>query len=605
MADNKDKYYFFQENYKVDQEGKLYFLQPMKNCDGASIEPIANHAPIVDKIQRKTDGFIVEEEVLFKVRRNYKFEQAISIDKKTMIGNQPHVKFSPACRIFPGKGHISLYSDFMQMQCENADIINIYCHSGWITNNDGERVFLNGKNSIDKNGLTTDYIVQLDPDLECYQFYHVDDDIDSCFNSVINGLKAATPDWLHIPFLAYMFLTPLNHLLRQKGKEPNFTLYIVGKTGTYKSSLSKLMLCFFGKINYGDSSPINFEGSQNSISRKLAVGADLPLLLDDRRPTNNSNDRLKYEGIEKYVSSAIGDRAGRGRLNADSTAKVTYIPRSNLIVTAEEAFVNIGSSSIARSVSIEITPDSINFNALQELQESPQHFNKVMQLYIQWVINNYENINDNCNNLLSRFREPFSNSGHARLATAFSQLMFGYSMYLLFLKDYNQITETDVNSMISVSRNIFLEMCDKQNKKVENDKPTVLFIELLLEMIETKRVSVVDLRKFDHNINENVIIPSVSISKNCIGYRDDDYIYLIPQVTYSHIYTFYSESGYTFPAGKASLWKSLSDEGMILTDITKKGITRVDKRKTINGVKGRYIWLLSKYLDNKEGEEDE
>ena len=65
------------------------------------------------------------------------------------------------------------------------------------------------------------------------------------------------------------------------------------------------------------------------------------LLLDDRRPTNNAADKLKYESAEKYISSAIGDRAARGRLNADCTAKSSYTARCNLIVTAEEAFQNI------------------------------------------------------------------------------------------------------------------------------------------------------------------------------------------------------------------------------------------------------------------------
>ena len=201
----------------------------------------------------------------------------------------------------------------------------------------------------------------------------------------------------------------------------------------------------------------------------------MPLLLDDRRPTNNSGDKQRYEGIEKFVSSAIGDRATRGRLNADSSAKVSYVAKSNLIVTAEEAFVNIGSSSIARSVSVELQPDTVNFNALQNLQDNPEHFNKVMQLYIQWVINHYDGILSASDNLLKEYREVFSEAGHARLATAFSQLMFGYAMYLLFLKDNQQITEDAFPVMMTRAKTVFMDMCEKQSKKVDSEKPTVLY----------------------------------------------------------------------------------------------------------------------------------
>lgn len=41
-----------------------------------------------------------------------------------------------------------------------------------------------------------------------------------CFRTVVNGLSHAVPDWVSIPLLAYTFMTPLNEMLRHKGKEP-------------------------------------------------------------------------------------------------------------------------------------------------------------------------------------------------------------------------------------------------------------------------------------------------------------------------------------------------------------------------------------------------
>ena len=426
----------------------------------------------------------------------------------------------------------------------------------------------------------------------------MEDDVSDCFNTVIHKFTDAAPNWVQIPLLAYVFMTPLNGMLREEGKEPCFSLYLIGKTGSYKSSISKLLLCFFGGFSYATPSPVTFLDSKNAIGRKLGVGADLPLLLDDRRPTNNSTDKQIYEGTEKFVSSAIGDRAARGRLNADSSAKESYIAKSNLIVTAEEAFVNIGSSSIARSVSIELEPGSINFNGLLYLQDNPQHFNKVMQLYIQWVIKNWEQIKQSSDKLLKEYREVFSEAGHARLATAFSQMLFGYHMFLCFAKDMDQITEDEAASMLEQAKTVFLEMCDKQSKKVESEKPTLLFIELLKEMLETKTVNLVDLRKSGQDGTTPIV------STRTIGYRDDDYIYLIPQQAYKQVVQFYSESGYTFPASKTSLWKMFRDEGKLLPDVN---ADRPDRRKKLNNKSNRYIWLNADVLDSeeKEGKENE
>jgi len=585
-------------NYEVDHEGQLYYLKPMQNAEGVVTEAISNHAPMLKRIIRKEDGFTVTEEIEFRARRRHRYETPVCVDKKTMIGSQPQVMFSPACRIYLGKGNVAHYSEFMQIQCEDADVETVYSHTGWIITENGDRVFLNGNYSVDKNGLSSAYNVELDPDFQCFQFYPVQDDYEICFKTLFEGLPKAVPDWVYIPMLAYTFMTPLNEMLRVKGKEPCFSMYLIGKTGSFKSSLSKLFLCFFGKLNYADTAPITFLDTQNAIGRKLAVGADLPLLLDDRRPTNNNGDKQRYEGIEKYVSSAVGDRATRGRLNSDSTAKQSYVAKSNLIVTAEEAFVNIGSSSIARSVSIELEPDTVDFKALQTLQDNPEHFNKVMQLYLNWLINHWDEVDKASDEVLKFYRELFSDAGHARLATAFSQLMFGFATFLCFAEEYGQIDADEKKALLSRAKMIFLDMCEKQNKKVESEKPTNLYIDLLKEMLETKRVRLVDLTKTQQE--GDIISNPLMTGKTCIGYRDENYIYLTPQVAYTEVYTFYGESGYTFPATKSSLWKMFLDEGKVAPEISKNGKTRIDRRKKINGSMGRYIWLLSSVLNNNE-----
>jgi hypothetical protein len=591
---NENSHFYEKEDYIVDDYGVLYYTQTTDK--GTATAPIANHAPMLQRILHKDDGFSVTEQIEFSARRNKHQEPPVCIDKKTMIGNQPQVNFSPGCRIYIGRGNVAHYSEFMQMQCEDAKTETIYSHTGWIQTGKGEKVFLNGLNSIDKNGLTEKYFVELAPDFRRFCFYPVDDSTEDCFKTVLTDFPKAVPDWVYVPLIAYVFMTPLNGLMRDKGKEPCFSFYLIGKTGSFKSSISKLLLCFFGLFNYSDTSPITFLDTQNAIGRKLAVGADIPLLLDDRRPTNNAYDKSRYEGIEKFVSSAIGDRAARGRLNADSTAKVSYIAKSNLFVTAEEAFVNIGSSSIARSVSVEIQPDTVNFDRLQELQDKPQHFNKIMQLYIQWVILHYEQLEKNCDDALKRFRKGFADAGHARLATAFSQLLYGYSVFLYFCKDNGQINDETCSALLNKAQKIFLSLCEKQSKKVESEKPTNLFCELLSEMIETRRVSIIDLKKSDTG---NIIT-----SSKTIGYKDDEYIYLIPQVTYTEITKFYGESGYTFPASKTSIWKMLADEGKVTPDVTKSGVVRTDKRKKIGSKTARYIWLRADVLENYESEEE-
>ena len=586
MNETIEEYKVIGGRYVVNKDGTAFYREPLKDSSGFIDTPFMNFSPILQKLKRIDDGFIQTDKITFRALRRGILESPIDIEKKDMIGNQPHAKFGAGCRVYLGSKNIARCGEMMGMQCEDADIETVYTHSGWKII-DGERVFLNGTNSITANGLTNRYIVELDSDLEkCYGFFPCDDS--DRYSTLLKLLPSAAPGELVIPSLAYCFMTPLNGMLRDKGAEPSFSFYLVGKTGTFKSSWSKILLGFFGRINYGDPAPINFENTKNAIGRKLALGADMVLLLDDRRPTNNAADKLKYESAEKYISSAIGDRAARGRLNADCTAKSSYTARCNLIVTAEEAFQNIGESSIARSVSVELKPGMIDFDKMAELQNKTRHLNAIMAEYIQWLIENYDSISDRLGKKSIEYRKLFTDAGHPRIATAFSNLMLGYSMLIAFLQHKDLITKNQAAEMKKSAEQIFLMLCQRQSDRVKSDKPTLLFINLLRQMLEIRQVDIIDLKE---QTIDGVAVNPQTPSERTIGYRDDHYIYLIPDVSYTAVYNFYGRSGNTFPSSKAALWRQFKDEGKLMTDNE-----RVDYRKTIKGKTGRYIAIRKDVL---------
>lgn len=553
-----------QDRYFSDAQGNTFFRELRKDASGYDDIPFMNFCPQLVQLLRRDDGFTVSEKILFSAFRGGQYEPPVELEKRDMIGNQPHVKFSPGCRVFQGKGNCAKCGEMMSMQCEDAETKTVYTHTGWKII-DGQRVFLNGENSVTAGGLTDHYSVEL------------------------------APDWLIIPSLAYCFMSPLNGMLRELGVEPSFSFYLIGKTGSFKSSWSKVLLSFFGRLGYAETAPCTFLDTQNALGRKLALAADVPLLLDDRRPTSNAADKLRYEGLEKFASSAIGDRAARGRANVDGGLRESYVARSNLIVTAEEAFLNIGSSAVARSVSVELQPDSVSLAGLQELQARPEHLNKIMQLFIQWLIERWDDLRACVLGKLAEYRAIFADAGHPRLATAFSQLMLGYAMYLAFLQDHGQIDKLEAVTMRTRAQAVFLEMCERQTEKVEGEKPTRLFVELLRELLETKQARLCDARP---RTVAGITTGNEISAPNTIGYEDDEFFYLIPRTAYSAVTAFYAKSGYTFPASPSALWKMFMDEGAIKPDGK-----RPDRRHTFNGKSGRYIHLYRHAL--MEGESNE
>lgn len=590
--------------YSVSEAGALYFN---KQVDGAIVSTlIADHAPILQEIIQRDDGTNTVQECIFKTFRNGKFGSPTRVDTKTMFGNQPNILFAAGNAIEPGRGNKERYSHYMQLQCKDKTPQTQYQHTGWIQV-DGERVFLNGGYSIDQAGLTAQYTVELDPGMERYCFYEVPESERDGLNVLLQELPKAMPESVYVPLLGYCFLTPLNGILRSVGREPCFSLYLIGKTGTYKSSICKLFSCFFGKFSYADPAPVSFEDTENAVGRRLSVGADIPLLLDDRRPTTSPTDKWKYERMEKYVSCAIGDRVSRSRLNADSSAKKSYIPKCNLIVTAEEAFQNVGSSSIARSITIELEPGTIYFKGLQALQEKPQCFNKVMQLYIQYVIKNWDTLRQNSGDNLKQLEAEFTTAGHPRIATALSQLLFGYAMYLKFMQEYQCIDENHARELLDQARKVCRDIGEAQERRVEEETPTKLFINLFQELYAARKIQLVGLFIENDSIKARRIqTKAEGEGGEMVGYEDEqsNQIYLIARAAYNAVRRYYAESGNVFPVSSTGLWKQFISEGKILPEINSKtGKTRVDNRKTIDGEQHRYICFTLEASKELIGEE--
>ena len=72
------------------------------------------------------------------------------------------------------------------------------------------------------------------------------------------------PEEIMLPLLAFTFLSPLNHFLREAGCEPKFVLFLLGKTGSRKSTLAALMLSFFGRFTASEL-PLSFRDTSNSM----------------------------------------------------------------------------------------------------------------------------------------------------------------------------------------------------------------------------------------------------------------------------------------------------------------------------------------------------
>lgn len=573
------------DNYEYSPDGTLYYIEGKEDKNGntyTETTAIANHTPLLKEQRIIDNGIETTEELVFTALRDFRKGADTAISLKDVLSQTPNIKFGAACRIFLGRGAKSRYSEAMQIQCENAPLTMLYQHTGYTTI-EGERVFLNGGHSVTKDGLTDKYNVMLSGQMENYVFTDKKDS--ERYKTLLSLLPSVAPTSLVYAGLGLSFLTPLNALLRDCGIEPCFILYFTGKTGARKTTMAKLFLNFFGAFNNGTAPTASFRDTTNAVEKKFALADSTLVLLDDRIPSTTPKIKAQMEAMEQAVARQIGDRSGRARMNADGTLKATYRPKCNLIITAEESFSNVGESAIARSISVELKPGDINLSALTEVQQNADHLNQCMSGYIQFVIQNWDSISEQAKPLFLEYRDKAQNGGHGRLAECVAHLQIGIYFMCEWLLAENIVDEAQAERLRTAAWKVFIDLADKQNRRIVEEKPVKLFLDAVREMRDRGTIRIIDIDcTNDYN------------SSSVVGYRDKDFYYFYPEGIYTEVKKFYSAQDRNFPLGKAALFQQLSIDKLIETD---KAQTTKTKRLKDNK-RPRFLWLKAEALDEEK-----
>lgn len=579
------------ECYESKPDGTMVRKESVLSKDTREVAYIeetafANHSPILKENRIVDNGIEQVEELSFEVRRAGRTWGTFQVTLKDILSQTPNIKFGAACRIFPIRGAKSWYSEAMQIQCENAPCTTLYKHTGYAIV-DGERVFLNGGYSVTANGLTDKYSVQMDGKLGRYGFSN--EKHSSRYNTLLVDLPKVAPKSLIYTALAYSFLTPLNAMLQEIGYEPRFILYFIGRTGSRKSTLANLFLSFFGTFRETESAPISFKDTINAAEQAMGVLNSTLTLLDDRIPSINKIINDQQERMEQSVLRAVGDRAGKARMFANGSLRPVFRPVCNLIITAEQAYSNVGESAIARSVSCELKPGDVDLSALTVVQQKANELNECMSEYIQYVLANWDTIAGKIKPMFLSLRDKAQTGGHGRLAVAVAHLQIGMTIMCDWLKSANAITEEQSNQLEEQAWEIFIALSAEQNRRIYEEKPVKLFLNAVKELMDRGEIRFSDL-----NEEYNPIKP--------IGYEDEYFYYCYPDSIYSEVRKFYAAQDLNFPLGKTALFQQLAIDKLIETD--KNQNTKAKRISDKNGTKRpRLLWLRKEALENKEENE--
>ena len=481
--------------------------------------------------------------------------------------------------IEPGTGAKDKVRHAIQCLAWGIERQTIYTHLGW-RKIDGSWVYLHAGGAVGADNI------QVDPGEGLTRYILPEQSIQSDMEWSIKLLDVSKPE-ITLPLFAMTYLAPLCEPLRQAGIEPAFILWLYGQTGARKSTIAALFLSHFGDSNE-KSPPASFKDTENGLEKKGFLAKDTLLLVDDYHPTADKQHANKMLKIAQELLRAYGDRIGRTRMRADTSLREGFPPRGLCLVTGED-IPEGGQSTSARLLTLEMSAGDINMDVLNNCQRHKKELAVAMRGYLSWLANQLDELIPILKtNFLELRQEAYVEGQHGRLPEAVAWLTIGLRMGLEYAVRTGTMSDKDKNTLLSSGWNIFKELSEQQAMRITEDKPVTKFIQVLKELIASGQVCT----KYIGLVagEEDMITAKPD---GFIGWQDNNWYYLLPEVTYKYVAQFCTAQGGHFSVTARTLWKYLDTEGLIFTERARNETRRMVKQ-SIPGVGRPRVLMLKK-----------
>lgn len=416
----------------------------------------------------------------------------------------------------------------------------IFTHTGWRVI-EGERVFLHGTGGLGADGIS----VEMPGRLKEYVF-PTDSAIDAR-SAMIECLKLLDIAPLSVtgPIWASMFLAPLTEII-----DAPFVLWIEGPSGSKKSTVASLMLNMYGPTFHEKHMPADWISTANSLEMLAFHAKDVPLVIDDFRPSESRQDAKEQNDKAARIMRAVGNRQGRGRMTKTQGAARTYIPRGVVIATAELGAA--GKSVRARQLTVTVKKGAVNLGLLTIAQTKRHVYGYAMSEFIRWAGVNWAVLGDSLRSAMLERRESGSKTQHSRLPDAINSLYCAFDTAMTWAVSIGALSYAEAEAYCTQFDEALCEMAQEQQSNIDAEDPANKFVSALIAMLHGREVLITSKMR-----------PSLGGGERRIGWWNGTEISLIPDAAFAAVVPYLSRSGVHFPATKNDLGRDLMDAGWL------------------------------------------
>ena len=311
----------------------------------------------------------------------------------------------------------------------------------------------------------------------------------------------AYPARVILPLLAQAYLAPVYSELEAMQAPPAYAVLLDGQTNAGKSTTAGYVASHFGAF-YSKAMPASFSDSQAGMRDKMFAAKDALLVADDyRRQQGDGGRRSSQDMLADMIISAIGDRVGRSRENADRTMERERPARCTMIMTGE-VLPNISVSRRTRIYRITvdfgelIVPADV-YDVLQAFQRGGA-FRACMRGYILGLLSRWDGIR---RELTERLREATEEArrtasrAEGRFRETTAHLLMGSGLMLDHLIACGAATEEDRRRLLAQLSAEIAWNLRKQGQETDDARPEQRWLDAVRALVGSGSLRLYDKAK--------------------------------------------------------------------------------------------------------------
>jgi hypothetical protein len=292
------------------------------------------------------------------------------------------------------------------------------------------------------------------------------------------------PDQVSLPLLSTVYRAPFG--------KTHFSVFLVGRSGVFKTTMAAICQQHFGKDMGAGNLPANFASTGNALEALAFQAKDTFLVVDDYAPECKSGDGDLYRLAERLFRAA-GNGQGRNRLRSHGQVEAAQAPRALLLATGEE--VPPGRSIRARLMVVNVEPEDADLAVLGTCQRAGEDglLAESMSAFIGWIAAKYDERQGRLQARVLEIRNGGAwNLAHARLPGALADLQAGWEMFLEFALEVGAINSIELGQLEKRARIAFGLLALLQAQYHEASDPAARFLRLLEAALTCGRGHVAD-----------------------------------------------------------------------------------------------------------------